>query len=494
MHRSVTLGIRQAGVFVFAGALFLSSCSRVDEKIADSSELRTSIRNRYGPTAQKIIRHAMRDNDAWAKMEVLCDDIGHRLSGSPQLDRAIDWAVATMKDDGQENVRKEPVMVPKWVRGAESLELIEPRPGPMRLLGLGGSVGTSAEGVTAPVLVVDDEQALEAAGERARGRIVLFNNPMPPYDPAHGSGYGTAVRFRHKGAQLAAAQGAVACLVRSVTARSLRSPHTGAMSYGDAERKIPAAAISIEDAELLARLAARGKEPVVRLRMSARDEGMVESANVVAELRGRERPEEIVVIGGHIDAWDVGQGAHDDAGGCVIAMEALHVLRKLGLRPRRTIRVVLWTNEENGLRGGKAYARDHADELPDHVAAIEADSGVFAPQGLSVQCADPRREAAAAEQLGAILSLLYPIGATRVETGWSGADISPMKDAGVVLLGFRVEGSKYFDYHHSHADTLDKIDPQDLSMCVAAMAVQAYVLADMPGRLGEADLLSEPRP
>jgi carboxypeptidase Q len=363
--------------------------------------------------------------------------------------------------------------------------MLEPRAHTLAMLSLGGSVGTPSAGITGEVVVVRDEAELDALGEGAKDRLVLFNNPMPPYDPEKGSGYGTAVRFRGSGARLAAAKGAVACLIRSVTATSLRSPHTGAMRYGDAPSKIPAAAISIEDAEMIARLTARGQRVVVRLNMEARDEGMAPSANVVAELRGRTNPDEIVVIGGHIDSWDVGQGAHDDGAGCVIAMEALNVLRRLNLTPRRTIRVVLWTNEENGLAGAKQYAQDHADELSKHVAAVEADSGAFRPAGFSVDFEDESRRQLAVKQMEEIIELLGTIGPLRARAGGGGADIGPLRPAGVPLLGFEVEGSKYFDYHHSHADTLDKVDRHELSQCVAAMAVTAYVLADMPGRLGE---------
>jgi carboxypeptidase Q len=440
---------------------------------------------RYAEPARRIIAATMAGNDAHRKLEELCDDVGHRLSGSPGMERAVEWALATLRRDGHENVRAESVMVPRWVRGRESVEMLEPRQETLFMLGLGGSVGTPPEGITAEVVVVVDESGLDALGDKARGKIVLFNNPMPPYDPEKGSGYGQAVRFRTHGARLAAEKGAVACLIRSVTATSLRSPHTGAMNYGNASRKIPAAALSIEDAEMIARLTARGKRVVVRLKMEARDEGKVPSANVVGELRGRTRPEEIVVVSGHLDAWDVGHGAHDDAAGCVMSMEAISVLRRLDLIPQRTIRVVLWTNEENGLAGARQYVEDHADELRNHVAAIESDAGAFRPLGFSIDMRDEAARSLAAEQLGDILRLLAPLGATSVHVGWSGADIGAMKPAGVPLLGLHVEGSRYFDYHHSHADTFDKVDPQELSQCVAATAVTAYVLADMPTRLGE---------
>lgn len=450
----------------------------------------TSLADQYADAAGRIISSALAGNDAYLKMQELCDDIGHRLSGSPELEQAIDWAVAAMKADGQDNAHREPVMVPRWVRGRESATMVAPARRPLAMMGLGMSVGTPPEGITAPVVCVRNEEEFEALGDSVKGKIVLFNNPMPPYDPEKGAGYGSTVRFRGKGPRIAAERGAVACLVRTVTAHSLRSPHTGATDYGDAKVKIPAAAISTEDAEMIARLLARGKQVEVLLKMEARHEGMVESANAIGELRGRERPEEVVVIGGHIDSWDVGQGAMDDGGGCVIAMEAINVLRKLDLIPRRTIRVVLFTNEENGLGGGKQYAEDHAAELANHVAAIESDSGIFAPKGFSLHCRDEYKQAVAVRQVRAIMDLLKPLGVNTIREGFSGADVGQMRDSDAVLMGFRVEGSKYFNYHHSRADTLDKIDPEDLSRCVATMAVMAYVLADMPQRIGEV----RPRP
>ena len=363
--------------------------------------------------------------------------------------------------------------------------MLTPRSHDIAMLGLGGSVGTPPEGVTAPVIVIHDDEELEARAAEVRGKIVLFNQAMPQYDPEQGSGYGTGVHYRVHGARKAAEHGAVACLARSATAVSLHTPHTGAMRYGDAKVKIPAAAVSLEDATLIARLRKRGVPVTVNLRMEARTYSDAESGNVIGELRGRSNPEEVVVIGGHIDSWDVGTGAHDDGGGCVIAMEAINVLRKLGLRPRRTIRVVLFTNEENGLAGGRAYAADHKKELADHVAAIESDSGVFRPKGYTIDCEDEAREGVAVKQMNDILSLLSSIGEMEASAGGSGADVGPMKSGGVVLMGHRVEGSRYFNYHHTHADTLDKVDPMELSQNVAMLATVAYILADMPVRIGD---------
>ncbi len=452
----------------------------------------------YRAAAERIIAEVMKGNDSWSKMEQLCDGVGHRLSGSPALEAAIAWAQEALRKDGHENVRAEPVQVQKWVRGAESLELVAPRAQPLVILGLGMSVGTPPEGLQAPVVVVDGEEALKALGDGAQGRIVLFNNPMPPWTLDKGPQYGPTVKYRIKGPKLASEAGAVAVLVRSVTAHSLRSPHTGTTSYRDVpdDKRIPAAAVTAEDAELLARLARSGgadSPPIVRLKMAAKHHGEVPSANVVAELRGTERPEEVVVIGGHIDSWDVGQGAHDDASGCVIAMEALTTLRRLNLRPKRTVRVVLWTNEENGLGGGKAYAAAHDGELAGHVAAIESDTGGFDPVGFGVDLPTDELEAAAAQKLEALLPLLSAIAPTDpalgpmgIIKGFGGADVSPLVPKGVPAIGLRVDMRRYFDYHHSHADTLDKVDPVSLSRDVAAVAVLAYVLADMPGRLAPA--------
>lgn len=432
-----------------------------------------------GP-GDSIVDAALNGDGAWKKLVELCDDVGHRLSGSKGLERAVEWGVATLKADGHENVRAEPVRVPKWVRGKESLALVEPREYEMQLLGLGGSVGTPPEGIKAEVVSVRDEAELDKIGDGARGKIVLFNFPMPPYDPEKGPRYGETVTYRVNGARWAARKGAVAALVRSVTAKSLRTPHTGGMSYGDAAVRIPAAAVTIEDADLLSRLCAREKKPVVKLMMEARNEGEADSANVVADLRGREKPDEIVIISGHLDSWDVGQGAHDDGAGCVIAMEALSVIRKLGLRPRRTIRVVLWTNEENGMAGVKTYLRDHAAELPKHVAVMESDSGGFRPEGFNIDHGDPAVLANAAKKLGRLLGSVGRIGSFGVKPGGSAPDVGHFKGHGVVCLGLWVDDSIYFDYHHTPADTVDKVDPDLLAKGVAAVAVAAFLIADAP--------------
>ncbi len=372
-----------------------------------------------------------------------------------------------MQRDGLDNVRGEPVMVPRWVRGAESAELVEPRRRALPMSGLGGSVGTPAGGIEADVVVVGSWDELEARAKEARGKIVLFNVPF--------TGYGRTVQYRLLGAIAAARAGAVAALLRSVTPYSLQTPHTGAMSYADDVPQIPFAAITVEDAMLLQRMADRGERIVVRLVMGAETLPDAPSRNVVAELTGTEHPEEIVVLGGHIDSWDVGQGAMDDAGGSVAAWEAVQLLHRLGLRPRRTLRIVLWTNEENGLRGGEAYRETHGDEVDRHVLAIESDGGVFKPLGFGFGGSD-----AAYAMVAEIGGLLERIDAGQVTRPGGGADIGPLMRAGVPGMGLRVEGSRYFWYHHSDADTIDKLDPREMAECVAAMAVMAYVVADLP--------------
>jgi carboxypeptidase Q len=425
----------------------------------------------YRAPATRLINEATRDHFAWNRLAVLTDTIGHRLAGSPQLDRAIAWAAAEMTRDGLENVRTEKVMVPKWVRGSESAEIVRPARHSLAMLGLGDSVGTPRDGIEADVYVVHGFEELEAHAADLRGKIVLINGAFTTY--------GESSRYRRAGASRAARHGALAVLVRSIGPDGQRLPHTGALDYPAGVTRIPGAAISSEDADLIDRLVTRGEKVVVRLKMDAHMDPDVESANVVGELRGRERPDEVVVVSGHLDSWDVGAGATDDGGGCVVAWEALRVMKKLGLRPRRTVRVVLWTNEENGTRGGLAYRDAHRAELARHVAMIESDNGVFRPLGFGFNGTDGARQT-----LAAIASLLAPIGASDIVRGGDGADISPSTREGhIPALSLEVDGSQYFAIHHTNADTIDKIDPDEMAKCAAAMSVMAYVIADAPERL-----------
>ncbi len=440
-----------------------------------------SIADEYREVADKIIATARADRAAYDKLAHLTDKIGHRLAGSAALDKAIVWAAQAMTDDGL-TVRTEKVMVPHWQRGREEAVMIAPTPRALKVLGLGGTVSTPEGGLAAHVVVVHDWKELDAKRHDLLGRIVLFNVPMPAWSAEHGSGYGDVVEYRWSAASRAARYGAAAVLVRSVTAHSLDTVHTGSMGYDKDAPRIPAASITVEDAELIDRLASTGAVQI-RLRLESQQLPDAPSANVIGELRGRERPEEIVLIGAHLDSWDVGQGAHDDGAGVVAMMQALATLKRMNLVPRRTIRVVLFTNEENGLRGGKAYAKDHEAELANHVAALEADMGGFAPTGFGISHKDPQAAARGRDRLADIATLLRSIGATQVDLDGGGADISPMKPAGVPQISLNVDNRTYFDYHHTSADTLDKVKPQDLADMAAATAVFAYVVADLPDRI-----------
>jgi carboxypeptidase Q len=428
--------------------------------------------DRYRDAAARIIGAALSSDHAYARLAHLTDHIGNRISGSQNLERAIAWAITEMKRDGLDNVRTEKVMVPHWVRGEESLEMLAPVPRKLQMLGLGNSVGTPAEGITAEAVVVRSFDELDRLGEQVRGKIVVYNAPFV--------NYGATVEYRLRGASRAARYGAVAALVRSITPVSLQTPHTGAMNYDPEQPKIPVAAVTIEVAEFLQRMNDRGDHPRLKLKMEAKFLPDAESANVIAEIKGSEKPDEVIVIGGHFDSWDVGQGAHDDGGGCIVAWETVRLLKELGLRPRRTIRVVLWTNEENGLRGGTAYHDAHKAEIAKHILAIESDSGVYRPEGFGLVDTAPLQ---VRSNLLEIAKLLSGIGADQIAADGGGADISPMMHDGVPGASLDVDGTHYFDIHHTHADTLDKVNPRELALCVATMAVMAYTVADMPESL-----------
>jgi carboxypeptidase Q len=422
----------------------------------------------YADVANRIIAAALKDSAAYKRLSELTDGFGNRLSGSQSLEHAIDWIIAGMKKDGLQNVRGEPVMVPHWVRGEESAELVTPRAVRLPMLGLGGSIATPADGITAEVLVVNSYDDLTAKAAQAKGKIVLFDVPF--------TDYGETVQYRTGGAVAAAKVGAVASLIRSVTPYSQKTPHTGNMSYEGGVTKIPHAAITLEDAMMLHRMQDRGQKIVVRLKMSARMLADAPSRNVMGEVTGRELPNEVVAIGGHIDSWDVGQGAMDDGGGVVAGWEAVRLIHDLGLRPRRTIRAVGWVNEENGGRGGVAYRDAHKSET--HVYAMESDNGVFRPSGFGFTGNDAAY--AIAQQIG---KLLEPIGAGLVTKGGGGSDIGPIMQAGAPGGSPTVDGSRYFWYHHTDSDTIDKLDARDVALCTAVMAVVAYVIADLPDPL-----------
>jgi carboxypeptidase Q len=340
----------------------------------------------------------------------------------------------------------------------------------LHMLGLGMSVGTPASGITAPVLVVGSFEELQRRAGEAKGKIVLFDYAFPT-DVAPMAGYGQAVAYRGGAPAAAAKVGAVATLIRSVASFSIQSPHTGSTRYDTTVTRIPAAALSVEDAEMLRRMQNRGEKIVVTLKMGAQTLPDAPSRNAIAELRGSEKPDEVVVLGGHIDSWDVGEGAMDDGGCSVAAWEAVRLMTKLGIKPKRTVRVVLWTNEENGGRGGRAYRDAHAGELAKHNAAMECDNGVFRPLGFRFQ--GSAAGLAFMKQVGAL------VGVSQVAAGEGEADVGPILQRGVPGLALDVDATKYFWYHHSAADMMTVIDRDDFSKCIAMMAAMVYALADI---------------
>ena len=453
---------------------------------------------KYQADADKILTAAMADNDGYAALTYLCDHIGKRLSGTPQLNTAIEWGAELMRNAGLQNVKVQPVMVPHWVRGNESGMMITTGKGPinrpLHMLGLGMSVGTPKAGITADVVFAPSFEALDAmSAEQVKGKIVML-------DPGW-QGYGVNSQYRQTGASRAAAKGAVAVLVRSATGLAMQIPHTGTLRYDEAQPKIPAAAISVEDALMIERLVKEGSVQV-HLQMDAHMEPEVQAGNVMGEIVGSEHPEQVVVLGGHIDSWDVGQGAQDDGSGIMATFEAVSLIKKLGLKPKRTIRIVFWVNEENGGAGGRAYRQMIGDKIGDQVAAFEMDGGAEKPLGIGYSAAAgggrrgggvgtggaPAAEMTAEEKQSQewmleIVALLKAIGTDTLAGGGGGSDIGPITADGVPALSPRTSGEHYFDWHHTETDTLDKVNPDDFKRNTAMLSVVAYVLADMDGRL-----------
>jgi len=451
-------------------AAALATCAGCAAQVAPGPGVPPELVAGANQAAERIAATSARTSDVgWQRLTELVDRYGARITGSAALTGATEWAEGRMREDGLDAVRLEPVQVPHWVRGAEWGRVIRPVDQPLVLLGLGGSVGTGGT-LRAPMVAFESMDGLRTSPDRLDGKIAFVNQQMPPYDEERDSpGYAQGVEVRLHAASEAARRGAVAALVRSVTAVSLRTPHTGALRYEPGVRKIPAAAVTIEDADLLARLAREG--PVkIALSLGARTLPDAPSANVVGELRGRELPDDIVLLGAHIDSWDVGPGASDDGAGCVAVMEALRLLRESGLVPRRTVRVVLFTGEEYGLAGAAAYARRHAADR--HVAAFETDAGMAAPDAIGVGNEET------VHAWAALLPAFQTFRIRRFRPHAFGADVKPIVDAGASGFDLEPDLHHYFDIHHTAADTLDKIRPDDLRRNAAAIALLAWVVAE----------------
>nr|XP_057941305.1 carboxypeptidase Q-like isoform X2 [Doryrhamphus excisus] len=382
---------------------------------------------------------------------------------------AIKYMYKAMMQDGLD-VHLEPVKIPHWVRGMESAQMILPRVKNLAILGLGSSVGTPPEGIEAEVLIVQSFEELKRRASEVSGKIVVFNQPFVSY--------GETVAYRSYGASEASKFGAVATLIRSITPFSINSPHTGWQDYKYGVKRIPAACITIEDAELMWRIAQRGQRITVRLTMAARTFPDADSFNTVAEIKGWQHPEQVVLLSGHLDSWDVGQGAMDDGGGAVVSWEALSLIRDLGLRPRRTMRTVLWTGEEAGGVGAQQYFNLHKANVSNFDMVMESDMGTFKPVALQFT-----GSVEAQKVMEEVVKLLAPLNTTKLEMHGEGTDISPWMQAGVPGASLHVADSRYFWFHHTEADTMTVQDPQDMDLCAALWAVVAFVVADLEDML-----------
>ena len=416
---------------------------------------------------------------SFALLKSLTTEVGPRFAGTPGDRAAVEWTVRTMKEIGLHNVRTEPVEVPRWVRGDESGEIVAPYPQPMHLIALGGSVGTPERGLEAEVVGVSSLEDLAArSSTEITGKIVFINQRL--VRTQDGSSYGQTGSVRRSGPARAAEMGAVGVLIRSLGTGTHRFPHTGATRYEEGIEKIPAAAVAIPDADILETQLASGQPVRFRFALGAHRLGNVMSANVIGEILGRKKPEEIVLLGAHLDSWDVGTGAIDDGAGCAIVLETARLLLELPAAPRRTVRVVLFANEEFGLSGARAYAKDHAQELDNHVLALEADLGPGAVWRYRVKTDTDSVEAAKK-----VMQWLQPLGVSwHDDTAGGGPDLIPLRAAQVPMIDLSPDATYYFDYHHTDDDTLDKVDPADLAQNVAAYSVVTYWAAERQGRLG----------
>jgi len=411
----------------------------------------------YGPAMGQV----------YNRLAEMVDMFGYRMCGTSNLETSIDYMIEKLKQDGLDNVHKEAVKVPHWVRGKEWASLVSPRTKPLAMLGLGYSVATPREGITAQAIVVRTFKELTARANEAKGKIVVFNQDW--------EGYSTSVAYRTRGASEAAKVGAVASLIRSVTGYSVYSPHTGEQMYDAGVKKIPTACITVEDAELMWRMSQRGDNITISLYMEAANLPEVTSYNTVAEIKGWKYPEQVVLVSGHLDSWDVGQGAMDDGGGAFISWAALSLVRQLGLRPKRTLRVVLWTCEELGVIGGQEYFKRHADQAHNMDIVMESDEGTFTPQGLQFSGSDD-----AMKIIKMITrTLLARINATDTDKGASLSDLGQWTDIGVPGASIKTKNDRYFDFHHTNADMMTVENQKVLDLCAAVWAVSAFAVADL---------------
>ena len=429
----------------------------------------------YSSVAQKIIDYSLNgkgQNESYNRLAEFVDRFGSRISGSQNLENSLDYILAKLKEEGLENVHGEEVNVTHWVRNEEYARMLLPREHDIAIMGLGNSVGTPPEGITADAIVVS---SFDELSDKVKGKIVIYNEPY--------TGYSTTVAYRGSGASRASRYGAVATLIRSVGGFSIYSPHTGTQGYEDGVVKIPTACITIEDAKMFARMQQRGERIRILLYMGAQNLNPSISRNVVADITGHTYPEQVVVVSGHTDSWDAGQGAMDDGGGAFISWQALTIVKSLGLRPKRTLRMILWTDEEDGGVGAEQYYQKHKGDAENYRFLFESDSGVFTPYGIKFAGSDEAK--AMMQQIGQLaksinVSEIYPF-----DAGMDGIDVGfwRSQDVPVGSIAISNPNDKYHWFHHSNGDTMEVLDPIEMNLCSATFAVYAYIIADMNSTL-----------
>lgn len=429
----------------------------------------------HSENIQKIFNYELTEGETYENLRYLCKEIGNRISGSPQAAAAVEYTKQLMESYGFDTVYLQPVMVPHWVRGgkeqAKVLNSSKLGAVDLNVLALGNSRGTGPNGLVGEVVEVYGIEGLRKLGDQVKGKIVFFNQPMDPTLINTFQAYGGANGQRGSGAAEVAKFGAIAVLVRSLTNRVDDFPHTGNQRYNPDYPEIPALAISTKDAELLSSLLKGQKDLKVYLQNNSMMKEEVLSYNVIGEIRGSEKPEELIAVGGHLDSWDVGEGAHDDGAGCMQAIEVLRIYKEMGWKPKRTLRAVMWMNEENGLRGGQEYAKVAKAKGEKHIAAIESDAGGFIPLGFSSSGTEAQRS-----KLASWRDLFTPYNIWKFDVPGGGADIGPLRDQGPILIGLHPDSQRYFNYHHTAADVFEVVDQRELELGAAAMTALVYLI------------------
>lgn len=429
----------------------------------------------HAPKVKQIFDETLTNSEAYENLRFLCKSIGHRLSGSPQAAAAVEYTRQLMEQYNFDTVYLQPVMVPHWVRGEKEVARVtnSEKFGAFNLnvLALGNSVGTGEGGVLAEVIELGGLDEVEKYGKKLEGKIVFFNGKMDPTVINNFYAYSKAVVQRAYGASDAAKYGAKAVIVRSMTNRLDDYPHTGSLRYKPLINQIPAVAVSTNDAEKLSQILNEQEGLKIYMRTTSEMKEDVLSYNVIGELRGNEFPEEIISVGGHLDSWDVGEGANDDGSGCMQAIDAIRTFKALGIQPKRTLRAVMWMNEENGLMGGREYAKVAQSKGENHIAAIESDAGSFRPYGFSMAGTEEQKT-----KVRAWRKLFEPYGVWHFEQEGGGADIGPLNVLGTLLIGLRPNTQRYFIYHHTNADVFEGVDKRELELGAASMAAMVYLL------------------